>query len=752
VSIPVTGRLGAVIVLLGAVAGATLAPVAMAAGPDPVRIPDQAVYDLAGAFGTNAERSAESLAEAIRSVADADVVIVSEAVDAGSTPDAAYDRAAVLLDALAVGDGHDAGGLVLYFGVDSPGCGGQVAHAETDSFDASAVSSGVIDGIVKSDIGPFVEACDLDSALLVGMSRIGTAVLTPSSGGTSKPGGPSVDAGPPFPNPADGVAVYDQAGIFRPDTIAAVEKSIDEIETRTGAEVAVYTQVVEDGRTTEEADTDARALMDQWGVGRKGFDDGLVILFDMYPGLVHGQVILYGGPGFLATFLDNPAKQAIYDNDMLPRLKGGDFDGALLVAIQRVDAAATPEHAQRLEQARQANAVVGLVVAPLVAILFVGSAVWSWLRYGRDPVYLDDPSIHMAGPPETLTPAGAVFVLAGGSSRRALTTAMLDLASRGEIAFRQESNLLGLRKRVGVETHPPAPDPETRARQLRNSARPLGSAEHVALRRLTTLGADDDGYIEPDALLAFGSTVPAFNTALEKEVVAAGWFRERPSAAVARWGSRAAIGAVVGVVAIIAAVNIPSSGLVLIGIALLIGAVVVGILATSMPAVSLPGAMIRAMLAAYRRTLKKTMDQARSMDQVVAEAGLPWLETPDQAVVWGTALGLHDEIESVLGRALDDQREGRVAPGAVWLPTWYAASFGDRGAAGFSGDFAGAGPSHGGGLFASSAVPDFGGMMSALGTIGNSPSSSGSGSSGGGGGGFGGGGSGGGGGGSGGGF
>ena len=741
-------RVAAAAVLVGTLASALLAPRAIAAGPTPVRIPGQAVYDLAGAFTTNTERSAESLAGTIRSVADADVVIVSEAVDTGSTPDAASGRAAALLDAMAVGDGNDAGGMVLYFGIEPSNCGGQVAHAETDSFDASTVSSGVVETIVKGDIAPFVEACDLDSALLVGMSRIGTAVLVPSSGG--KPAGATIDAGPPFPRPADGVAVYDHASIFRPDTIAAVEKTIDGIEARTGAEVAVYTQVVEDGRTTDEADTDARALMDQWGIGRKGFDDGLVILFDMYPGLEHGQVILYGGPGFLATFLDNSAKQAIYDNDMLPRLKSGDFDRALLVAIGRVDAAATPEHAQRLEQARQANAVVGLLVAPLVAVLFVGSAVWSWLRYGRDPVYLDDPSIHMAGPPETLTPAGAVFVLAGGSSRRALTTAMLDLASRGEIAFRQESNVLGLRKRVGVETHPAEPDPETRARQLRNSARPLGTAERIALKRLTSLGAD--GYIEPDALLAFGSTVPSFDAALEKEAVAAGWFRERPSAAVARWGSRAAIGGVVGVVAIIAAVNIPSSGLLLIGIGLLIGAVIVGILARSMPAVSLPGAMIRAMLAAYRRTLKKTMDQARSMDQVVAEAGLAWLETPDQAVVWGTALGLHDEIESVLGRALEDQREGRVAPGAVWLPTWYGTSIGDGGAAGFSGDFAGAGPSHGGGLFASSAVPDFGGMMSALGTIGNSPSSSGSGGSSGGGGGFGGGGSGGGGGGSGGGF
>ena len=523
-----------------------------------------------------------------------------------------------------------------------------------------------------------------------------------------------------------------------------VEKSIAAIEARTGAQVVVYSQVVEQGRTTEEADGDARALMDQWGVGRKGFDDGLVILFDMYPGLQHGQVILYGGPGFIAAFLDNADKQKIYENDMLPLLKAGDFDGAVQVAIQRVGAAASPEHARSLEQARQVNAVAGLVVGPLLAVLLVGSALWSWLRFGRDPVYLDDPSVHMAGPPEALTPAGAVFVLEGSSSRRALTTALLDLASRGEIAFRQESHLLGLKKQVGIETAPTEPDAATRARQLRNDARPLGPAERLVDDTLHDLATSADGYIEPDDLLKFGASVPAFDKALEQEAVRRNWFEEAPSKAVARWTARGVIAGVTGAIAIFAGANLPSSGLLLIGIGLVVEANLVAFKARSMPAVSLPGAMIRAMLAAYRRTLKKTMDQARSMDEVVAEAGLPWLETPDQAVVWGTALGLHAEIESVLGRALDDQRDGRVAPGMVWLPTWYGSSGGGR--AGF-GDFADAGAGSGG-IFSSSAVPDFGGMMSALGSIGNSPSSSGAG----GGGGFGGGGSGGGGGGSGGGF
>jgi uncharacterized membrane protein YgcG len=735
-----------------ALLGATSRPAAAASpGVTPIRIPNQAVYDLAGAFDETARTQAESLADMIGDLADADVVIVAESFDGGQTEAAAIARASELRAAMAIGSGRTGGGLMLYFGVDPSGCDGQVQLAADPAFASGVLSNEAGRAIVDNDIRPLLANCDPDSAVLVALGRIATIAFGLDSGtgsGGSKPlddGPPAPQPGPPFPDPTTDVAVYDTATIFRPETIAAAERTIDAIEARTGAEVVVYSQLVEDGRSTETADADARALMDEWGVGRKGFDDGLVILFDMYPGREHGQVILYGGPGFRATFLDNTEKQRIFEDDMLPRLRAGDLDGALLVALERVDAAATPEHAATLERARQLDAAVGLVGAPLALVVLVGSATLAWRRYGRDPVYLDDPSIHMAGPPESLTPAAAVFVLNGGPSRRALTTALLDVASRGTIAFREESEFLGLKRKVGIDIRPTSSDPVTVAHQRRNAARPLGPAERLAQTRLESL-AGADGYIEPDKLLEFGSTVPAFDKALEGEVVARGWFREKPSAAVGRWIARAAIALVVGIIAAFAGLNLPSNGLLLVGIAVVIGAVVIAILARSMPAVSLPGAMIRAMLAAYRRTLKKTMDQARSMDQVVAEAGLTWLETPDQAVVWGTALGLHAEIEDVLGRSLEDQREGRVPAGSVWLPAWYGSSAG--GGAGFaSGDFAGAGAGSGG-LFSSSSVPDLGGMMSALGSIGDSPSSSGSG----GGGGFGGGGSGGGGGGSGGGF
>jgi hypothetical protein len=102
----------------------------------------------------------------------------------------------------------------------------------------------------------------------------------------------------------------------------------------------------------------------------------------------------------------------------------------------------------------------------------------------------------------------------------------------------------------------------------------------------------------------------------------------------------------------------------------------------------------------------------------VAASAIPLIESPDDAVVWGVALGLHEEVEKVLERTADDLGAGRTTGG--YMPLWYGGGAGGRGGSGGGGGWA---P----GLMSSSPIPNFGGMMAVLGTIGNSPSSSGSG-------------------------
>jgi len=532
-------------------------------------------------------------------------------------------------------------------------------------------------------------------------------------------------AGPPFPAPQIDVVVYDYAGILSAATEQRATQIITDIEHRTGAEIVVYTQY-KPGSDEDSTEQDAIKLIDQWGVGRAGFDDGMAVMWntnrlECLPGVPgNGQVQLYAAPGYAAAYLSNDERQRIFDDDMVPYLRQCDEDSALLAALDKIDAAATPEHAQRLATARIIDAAIGLILGPGAFILLVGWAAVSWLRYGKDPVYLDDPSVLMPAPPPDLTAASGAVIWEGRSSRRALTTAMLDLASRGEISFRPESGLLGLQTKAGIQINevPPA-DPSVE----RNRRRPISYAEQYALERLKGIASPMTGnYIDSSDMLKFGKYVSGFDKQVEAHVVRKGWFVEAPAKAVERWASRAILVLIAGFVGFIIAVNIPSGGLVTLCVALMIAAGVMLLIARQMPARTMAGAMIFAMLAAYRRTMEKTMAQARSMNTVIEQPTLAWMETPDQAVAWGVALGLQRDVEEVLARSAEDAQAG-VTTYNPWLPAWYGAGLGSSGSPGPSG-FA---P----GLFSSSAIPNFGGMMAALGSIGNSPSSSGSGGSGG---------------------
>ncbi len=489
--------------------------------------------------------------------------------------------------------------------------------------------------------------------------------------------GPATTAlayGPPFPDPVLNQAVYDEANVFREATRARVEATIDAIEERTGAEIVVYTQLVPPSTDSAEAERQARALMDQWGVGRRGIDDGLVILFDLdQSDTCHGQVQLYAGPGYRATYLSNSERQAIYENDMLPLLRSCDLDGALLAAMDKIDAAATPAHAATLEAARVGNAILGLMVAPLLAVLIIGYTVVSWRRYGKDPVYLDDASIHIPAPPAQLTPAAGAVIRDGRATRRALTTASLDLAARGEIAFVSEpTGLFGQSTELSITTSEAEPaDPVEQAQLDRRRQRPMDEATRYLQDRLTALGGAER-LIDHSDLLKLGSDVGGFDQRIEQHVTDRGWFTERPGSVTGRWVLRGAIVAALGAVALFGGITLPADGLVVVGVALIASGVFVLILSRSMPARTMPGAMIQAMLEAYRRTLVKTMTMARSMGEVVETAAIPLIEQPDDAVVWGVALGLQGEVEEVLQRTAKDLETGTIRGG--YLPLWYSSA------------------------------------------------------------------------------
>jgi uncharacterized membrane protein YgcG len=547
-------------------------------------------------------------------------------------------------------------------------------------------------------------------------------------------------AGPPFPDPVEDQSVYDTAGMLSPASIAQIESLIDDMEAEVGAEMVVYTQDVSDISEDRNLEN-ARALVDQWGIGRAGFDDGVVLMIGLDPDPGESRVSLFGGSGFISSYANEDQLQSIIDDTFVPLAVSGQREEAIVETVAAVTRTASPEVRAELERSRQINAALGLIGAPLALLGTLGWAWWKWRREGDDPDLVDSPSILMAGPPAEMTPALATVIRNGRADQHTINTTLVELAGSGRISF---ENL----DRVSEVKSDDDPDPLTDPAIVVHSdgeRPPLGAPQEAAWEKVQTL-AGSDGRLTRSSLWRVNSSLNSVKKALEQQAVKLGWLERMPGPSIGRMVGIGVGIALIGGGVLFAGIMIPMSGLVLVGGALILGGIGTIGFGTAMSQRTDAGAYVDAMLAAYRRTLRKTMEQARDIGEVVEDPDIAKLaDTPDKAVVWSIALGLRDEVSALLARGLAEHRTTTGTTAGAYYPVWLGSSSSDGWSAASMG--AGGVSLGSGSAFSDSAIPDIGGMFSALGSVGTSPPSSSSSSSSGGGG-FGGGGGGGGGGGS----
>ncbi len=514
--------------------------------------------------------------------------------------------------------------------------------------------------------------------------------------------------GAPFPLPVVNQAVYDEAGVLDPATEAALEARIDALEARSGAEVAIYLQV----DPSQDFDSNlaaAESLMDQWGVGRQGYDDGFVILVSFEDDLAHGVISTYAGSGFRVAYLSVDEQDQLINEVMAPDFRAGLVGDGLLAAMNVVEAQVTSEATSSLDTYRLVNAVVGIPGGLLAIALTAGTALFQWRRHGDDPDLVDSPSVLMAGPPADMTPPLATVLREGRATGNALRTVLVQLAGSGYIRFRNLDRASEVKRDDDPDPltdpaidllDPPTDQPTPEG--------PLGEAYHELVVR-----GGSSRVLSRESLWAVNDSLGPIKRRLEEETVRLGWLTQLPTPVITKWVFLGIGEAVLGVASIILGFSIPMSGLTLVGIGLIIGGVVTMGFGSQMSKRTPNGAYVDAMLKAYRRTLEKTLAQARSMAEVVTEPTVRVLaDTPDKAVVWGVALGLHREVGEVLAREMaDPQAQAAARSSGAYYPLWLGSSGGDSGGSG-------------GSLFSGSGVPDVGGMLGTLGSIGSAPASS----------------------------
>lgn len=534
-------------------------------------------------------------------------------------------------------------------------------------------------------------------------------------------------AGPPFPDPVNDQAVYDTAEMLSAGTEERLEQLIDGIESRTGAEIVVYTQPDSDISEDDNLGK-AKALIDQWGIGRAGFDDGVVLMVGRDPDPGESRVSLYGGSGFLGAYANEDALQEIIDDAFVPAARAGDFDAAALRTVEALDQRMDGGGRDRLEMLRVANAGLGLIGAPLALIATLGLAWRHWRREGDDPELTDSPSILMAGPPAEMTPALATVVRDGAATGHSINTILAQLASTGRLSFRNLDQVSEARSDADAD---PLTDPAIEVHAGTHDDRKLAAPELEACERIRQ-HAGGSSILSRERLWQVNSLLHGSKRDLESAAVRVGWLARMPGPSITRMTAIGIGLAVLGAAIVFVGISVPMSGAVLFGGALVLGGLGTAGFGRAMSQRTPQGAYVDAMLTAYRRTLRRTMDQARSFGEVIDQPEIARLaDTPDKAVVWGMALGLHDEVAALLARGLEDQRQATGSPAGAYYPRWLGSTPGSSWSGASAADMAG-GVSYGSGsIFSGSAMPDIGGMFDALGSVGSTPPSSSSSSGGG---------------------
>jgi uncharacterized protein len=128
---------------------------------------------------------------------------------------------------------------------------------------------------------------------------------------------PTAEATPGYDFPALTGRVVDRADILPSADEARIVAKSDALARATGHQFVVVTVPTLDGHAIEEY---SRALGNSWGIGRKGANDGVLLVVAPTERKVRIEV----GEGLEAT-LTNEKAQRIIDTDLVPAFRSGDF-------------------------------------------------------------------------------------------------------------------------------------------------------------------------------------------------------------------------------------------------------------------------------------------------------------------------------------------------------------------------------------------------------------------------------------------
>lgn len=177
--------------------------------------------------------------------------------------------------------------------------------------------------------------------------------------------------------------VSDFAQVINPAHKAELERYCSRVEAQTGAQIAIVTIPTLDGDPIEDV---ANSLFRRWGVGKKGKDEGVLLMFAVRDRKMRMEV----GYGLEPILPDGLAGQLL--DSMRPLLRQGEYGPAMLEAGHQLGSRIaqgkgiqldTSLPSRRQPQGQDVQSLLGL----LVPFLFLFLLIWIVSRSNRQRRY-----------------------------------------------------------------------------------------------------------------------------------------------------------------------------------------------------------------------------------------------------------------------------------------------------------------------------------------------------------------------------
>jgi uncharacterized protein len=159
--------------------------------------------------------------------------------------------------------------------------------------------------------------------------------------------------------------VTDLTGTLAPDQLSALEAKLRAFEQTRGSQIAV---LIVPTTQPEEIEQYAIRVADKWRIGRKGIDDGAIVVVALNDRRVRIEV----GYGIEGALPDATANRII-QLDIVPQFKRGDYYGGITTGVDRIMRAIEGEALPAPELSPPAQEIPGLFT--LLPFLFIFALV-----------------------------------------------------------------------------------------------------------------------------------------------------------------------------------------------------------------------------------------------------------------------------------------------------------------------------------------------------------------------------------------